>query len=435
MTKTEETSPAAVKQTTPERWQRIIIHADMDAFYAAVEQFDHPELRGKPVLVGPRSRRGVVLTASYEARPFNVGSAMPMALALERCPRAIVVPPRFERYAEVSSQVMAVFRDFSPDVEALSLDEAFLDMTGSEHLFGQPAEMGQRIRDSVRAATGLEVSVGVASSKYVAKVASGQCKPRGLLVIPAAEARSWLAALPVSRLWGAGPKTQARLAAAGYHLIGDIAAEDVDRLVARFGSQGRHFHDLAQARDPRQVEGARRERSLGSERTLAVDVLRPADIASHLKRSADRIARRLRRKGLLAGGVRVRLKTTRFKLLSRQCTLSEPTDLADTLYAAGVELLDQFAGHGPFRLVGMAAHTLTGTEQPTQLDLLEDGSQRRLETTLDALAARFGEGAVRRARDLAADTVLDAVPDLDGARRTSAKFDRRAAHTPQQEDE
>lgn len=389
----------------------------MDAFYAAVEQFDHPELRGKPVLIGPRSRRGVVLTASYEARPFRVGSAMPMALALERCPQAIVVPPRFDRYAAVSSQIMAVFRDFSPDVEALSLDEAFLDMSGSEHLFGTPREMGQEIRDAVRAATGLEVSVGVATSKYVAKVASGQCKPRGLLVVPADEAMSWLAPLPVARLWGAGPKTQARLTAAGYHRIGDIASESVEVLIARFGSQGRHFHDLAHARDPRRVEGGRRERSLGSERTLARDILDPAEIASHLQRSADRIARRLRHKGLLAGGVRVRLKTTRFKLLSRQCTLSEPTDIAGVLYAAGVELLDQFAGLGPFRLVGMAAHTLTETAEPTQLDLLDNGSRRKLETTLDALAARFGEGAVRRARDLTASTVLDTVPDPDHARR------------------
>ena len=330
----------------------------MDAFYASVEQFDDPELRGRPVLVGPRSRRGVVLTASYEARPFKVGSAMSMALALERCPQAVVVPPRFERYAEVSARIMQVFEDFSPSVEALSLDEAFIDMTGSSHLFGSPQEIGQRIRDSVRAATGLHVSVGVASSKYVAKVASGESKPRGLLVVPADRAIDWLAPLPVARLWGAGPKTQARLQAAGYRTIGDIAAEDPDRLVARFGNQGRHFHDLAHARDPRRVEGSRRARSLGSERTLTRDVIHHQDIASHLQRSADRIARRLRRKGLLAGGVRVRLKTTDFKLLTRQCSLAEPTDVAATLYAAGIELLERFGDRGPFRLVGMAAHSL-----------------------------------------------------------------------------
>ena len=409
----DATSGVDARPTTSEPWSRIIVHADMDAFYASVEQFDNPQLKGLPVLVGPRSRRGVVLTASYEARPFKVGSAMPMALALERCPQAVVVPPRFDRYAEVSTKVMRVFQDFSPSVEALSLDEAFLDMTGSSHLFGSPAEMGQRIRDSVRAATGLDVSVGVAASKYVAKVASGECKPRGLLVVPPHEAIGWLARLPVARLWGAGPKTQARLQAAGYYTIGDIAAADPALLVTRFGAQGRHFHDLAHARDPRRVEGNRRARSLGSERTLARDVIAPADIASHLKRSADRIARRLRSKGLLAGGVRVRLKTTRFKLLTRQCTLSEPTDVAETLYRAGIELLERFGDRGPFRLVGMAAHSLRTTTTPAQLDLLDDGHRRRLETTLDELASRFGEGAVRRARDLTSHTVLDTAPDLD----------------------
>jgi nucleotidyltransferase/DNA polymerase involved in DNA repair len=202
-------------------WPRIVAHADMDAFYAAVEQLDDPALRGRPVLVGPRSNRGVVLTASYEARPFGVGSAMPMAKACRLCPNALIVPPRFDRYQEVSAAIMSVFCDFSPDVEALSLDEAFLDMTGTKHLFGDPQSIGRRLKEAVRDATGgLTASVGLSAPQYVAKVASASRKPDGLTVVPPEEARAWLAPLPVSRLWGAGPKTQARL-----HLLGCTLSE------------------------------------------------------------------------------------------------------------------------------------------------------------------------------------------------------------------
>ena len=205
-------------------WPRIIAHADMDAFYAAVEQLDDPSLRGRPLLVGPRSARGVVLTASYEARPYGVGSAMPMAKARRMCPNAVIIPPRFDRYQEVSATIMKVFSDFSPEVEALSLDEAFLDMTGSEQLFGDPQSIGRRLKSAIREATGgLTASVGLSATKYVAKVASACQKPDGLTVVPPEEAKAWLAPLSVSWLWGAGPKTQARLHQLGLHTIGDVA--------------------------------------------------------------------------------------------------------------------------------------------------------------------------------------------------------------------
>jgi len=399
---------------TSQRWPRTVAHADMDAFYAAVEQLDNRDLLGKPVLVGPNSRRGVVLTASYEARPFHVGSAMPMAEALRRCPHAVVVPPRFERYTQISRKIMSVFKDFSPSVEAISLDEAFLDMTGAEHLFGPPAEMGQRLKTAVLEATGLHVSVGIAASKYVAKVASGVSKPRGLIVVAPEQTESWLAPLPVARLWGAGPKTQARLAALGYRTIGDIAAADPVTLTAALGSAGAHFHELAHGRDPRPVEGGRRSRSMGSERTLNEDVVDRADIARHLQRSADRVARRLRRKDLLAGGVRVRLKTTDFRSFSRQCTLKAPSDVADVLYRAGLGLLDRFDHPGPFRLVGLTAHDLRQRQTVNQLDLLGGDRARRLEVALDELSARFGDNVVRRARDLGRDTVMSDAPNRDG---------------------
>ena len=393
----------------------MVAHADMDAFYAAVEQLDDPRLRGKPVLVGPRSGRGVVLTASYEARPFGVGSAMPMAKALKLCPDALVVPPRFERYGELSARIMTVFRDFSPRVEPLSLDEAFMEMAGAEHIFGPPHVMGQAIKDAVKEATGgLTASVGVGATKYVAKVASGHAKPDGLTIVTADEAVAWLAPMSVARLWGAGPKTQAQLRALGLNTIGDVASADLEMLRDKLGHAGNHFYELAHARDPRRVESQRVARSMGSDRTLKEDVVSRSDICQHLRRSADRIGRRLRRKKFLAGGVRVKLKTSQFQLLTRQCTLAEPSDTASGLYQAAVTLLDKFDHPGPFRLVGLAAHSLVKEPEQGQLSLLdESGEQRELETTLDQLAERFGEGVVRRARDLGRSTVSDFTVNLD----------------------
>lgn len=396
-------------------WSRIIAHADMDAFYASVEQLDRPELRGQPLLIGPPSGRGVVLTASYEARPYKVGSAMPMVEALRKCPHAVIVPPRFERYTEVSATIMDVFADFSPSIEAISLDEAFIDLSGSEPLFGSPEQIGQKIKDAVFEATGgLTISVGVSSTKYVAKVASAYEKPDGLTIVPGEHARAWLSPLPISRLWGAGPKTQKRLNEMGYQLIGDIAKATPEVLEQQLGSLGQRFHQLANAQDPRSVEGRRANRSMGSERTLASDIGKRSEIVSHLRRSAHRIARRLRHKGWQAGGVRVRLKTADFHLLTRQCTLAEPSDVAEELLAAAEVLLDRFTHKGPFRLVGMAAHNLVVAQQPQQMSLLDDTpDRRRLEVTIDQLSERFGDGVVVRAKDLNVTTVIDATPNLD----------------------
>ena len=339
-------------------WPKIVVHADMDAFYAAVEQLDDPSLRGRPVLVGPPSHRGVVLTASYEARPYGVGSAMPMAEARRRCPHALVVPPRFERYEEISARIMHVFGDFSPAVEPLSLDEAFLDMSGAQHLFGPPEVMGRKLKDAVLQATGLQVSVGISATKYVAKVASAHGKPDGLTVVPPEHAVAWLAPLPVDWLWGVGVKTAPKLHALGFMTIGDIAACDVRELSLRLGSAGTHYYQLAHATDPRRVTRGRGARSIGSDRTLSTDVSRRADIELHLRRAAERIARRVRAKHYVAGGIRVKLKTTKFELLSRQRHLPRPDDTADVFFAVSRQLLDRFDHPGPFRLVGMAAFDL-----------------------------------------------------------------------------
>ena len=387
----------------------------MDAFYAAIEQLDDPSLRGQPLLVGPPSARGVVLTASYEARPYGVGSAMPMATARRMCPSAVIVPPRFDRYQEVSAKIMSVFANFSPDVEALSLDEAFLDMTGSEQLFGDPKSIGRRLKEAVREVTGgLMASVGLSATKYVAKVASACRKPDGLTVVPPEEAKAWLAPLPVSWLWGAGPKTQARLHLLGLHTIGDVADADVKLLSTKLGSAGLHFHTLAQAEDPRPVIGRRASKSVGSEHTLDEDVRDKADIKLHLRRSADTIGRRLRKKNYAAFGVGVKLKTADFQIVTRQHRLSEPTDVAERLYSVGVALLNHVDHPGPFRLVGLVAYDLVDINDLVQLDLFSAfARQRQLEVAIDGLAERFGTTVVYRADDLSKAPGTRLAPTLD----------------------
>jgi DNA polymerase IV len=395
-------------------WPRIVAHADMDAFYAAIEQHDDPSLRDRPVLVGPPSRRGVVLTASYEARPYGVGSAMPMARAQRMCPDAVIVPPRFDRYQEVSTTIMGVFSNFSPEVEALSLDEAFLDMTGSEQLFGEPESMGRQLKSAVREATGLTASVGLSATKYVAKVASACRKPDGLTVVPPEDAKAWLAPLPVSRLWGAGPKTQLRLHNLGLNTIGDVARADVRMLSVKLGSAGPHFHMLAQGEDPRPVIGRRSSKSVASEHTLDQDVREKADIKRHLHLSAEAIGRRLRRKNYVAFGVGIKLKTANFQIITRQHRLNEPTDTAETLHSVGVRLLDHVDHPGPFRLIGMVAYDLVGRGDLAQLELFGSPARRRqLEVAIDQLAERFGTNVVRCANDLNKSAEMRLAPTLD----------------------
>jgi len=329
------------------RWPRILAHADMDAFYASVEQLDDPSLCGRALVVGPNSYRGVVLTASYEARQYGVKSAMPMAEARRRCPDMTIVPPRFDRYQEVSSMIMSVFENFSPQVEAISLDEAFLDMSGAEKIFGPPLRMAKQIQDAVTDATnGLTASVGIASTKYVAKVASDFNKPNGLTIVEPDDAIEWLDPMPVKRL----------------HL----------------GRAGHHFQSLANAQDPRRVARKRVARSMGSDRTLRDDVSKREDIEHYLRRSADRIGRRLRD-----------LKTTDFKSLSKQAQLTEPTDSSQILFDTGCSLLEQFERQNQYRLVGLAVYDLIRADETSQLDLFsEKGKPQALERTIDQLVKR-----------------------------------------------
>jgi DNA polymerase-4 len=397
-------------------WPRTIVHADMDAFYAAVEQLDDPSLRGRPLLVGPDSPRGVVLTASYEARPYGVGSAMPMQRAKLLCPQALIVPPRFERYQQVSKAIMTLFGTFSPQVEALSLDEAFLDMTGSERLFGPPGVIGARLKAAVFEVTGgLTASVGISSTRYVAKVASGYRKPDGLTIVAPETARDWLAPQPVESLWGAGPKTAQRLRAAGFTTIGQVASAEPGLLARTFGELGRRFHEIANAVDPRQVAGTHRARSLSSERTLANDISSPRELRLHLRAAAETVAHRLRGRALVAGSVRIKLKRADFQIITRQDRLTVPTDVSAVLFAKAAELLASLDDPGPFRLVGLGAFDLAKRAADVQLSLLPSAGvrDRRLETTLDALVDKYGAGVVQRGGDLYGDRGVGPPSNLD----------------------
>jgi DNA polymerase-4 len=393
---------------------RVIFHVDMDAFYAAIEVHDRPELAGLPLIVGGPQRRGVVSTASYEARRFGVRSAMSMVEAMRRCPQAIVLPVRMERYAEVSGQVMDVFDRFSPLVEPLSLDEAFLDMTGSEGLFGPPVEAARRLKAEVRDATGLTCSVGIAVNKFLAKLASELDKPDGVTVVPAGREREFLAPLPVRRLWGVGPKTTARLEALGLPTIGAIAGADPAWLRGRLGSTGEHVWRLAHAMDDRPVEPDRDRKSFGSEETLAVDVSGRAAVEVLLLPHCERVARHLRRDGVVARGVRVKVRyQDGFELATRDHRLAATFDDSDTLFREACRLLDRVDVDRPMRLIGVAAFDVApdgdGAGQGDLFAASGPSPRSRVEHAIDGLRARIGD-KVKRA-SLAAREASESTAD------------------------
>ncbi len=385
-------------------WGRIILHADMDAFFASVEQLDNPDLKGRPVVVGGTGKRGVVSAASYEAREYSIKSAMPVMEARRLCPEAVFVSPRFARYKDVSTEIMSAFKDFSPLVEPLSLDEAFLDMTGAAGLFGGPREMAMRVKRSVRDTTGgLTISIGCADTKFVAKVASDENKPDGITVVPPDEVESFLRPLPVSRLWGAGPKTVAILREMGLERVGDVADCKPEVLESTLGALGLHLHRLARGIDPRPVEPCKERKSVGAEYTLERDIKGAAAIRPHLRRAADEVTRRLRAKGLVGAGVRVKLKTARFRLYTRQTALMEPTNSSDEIFMAGDGLLDEFNLKSPMRLVGLAVFDLSGIGGMVQQELFSPKKKfekRKLDQTMDSLREKFGENVIIRGGDL-----------------------------------
>jgi DNA polymerase-4 len=377
---------------------RAILHVDMDAFYASVEQRDRPELQGRPVIVGADpSGRGVVSAASYEARRFGVHSAMPIGRAARLCPDGVFLPVDMAKYAAISRQVMAILGDFTPLLEPVSIDEAFLDVTGTTALHGDGPTVARTIKRRITASLRLTASVGVAANKFVAKVASDLRKPDGLVVVaPGAEA-DFLAPLPVSRLWGVGRVTAEGLEAMGISTIGQLAAVPVEYLEARFGPGGRGLQDLAHGRDERPVEPFAPPRSMGAEETFGRDHRDFDRLAATLREQAERVGRELRAEGYAGRCVTLKLRFADFSTLTRRHT-GDPTQDGLAIYRRARALLDRIPLRLPVRLIGLSVSSL-GPAASGQLSLLEPDAQRRerLARAMDRVIARFGEASLRPA--------------------------------------
>ena len=377
------------------------MHVDLDAFYASVEVRDNPALAGKPVVVGGHASRGVVLAASYEARKFGVRSAMPMSWALRACPQLLVVRPRMHHYAEVSDQFFAVLHRYSPHVEGLSLDEAFLDFTGSEALLGSPMDAVRRLRAEVREATGLAASAGMAPVKFAAKIVTDLAKPDGQIEVLAEDLVSFLDPLPVGRLLGVGPKTEATLKSAGLRTIGDIRRADAERLTWHLGGDHAHLQALARGEDTREVVSDREAKSVGAEETFDHDIEDLETIETYLLGQSERVAARLRRAEVVTRGVTLKYKFDDFKLVTRQVTV-EPTNDGRALFDAVRDLLHKHPPSRPIRLCGVSAHSLGPPPPPT---LFGSSAKKRdkLNATLDSVREKFGTKAIMRARLLELD--------------------------------
>lgn len=385
---------------------RLIVHVDMDAFYASVEEADHPEYRGRPLIVGADPKggqgRGVVAASSYAARVFGVRSAMPVSRAYRLCPGGIFVKPRMERYIEVSRQVFAIFRRYTDLVEGLSLDEAFLDVTGSALLFGDAPTIARRIKEEIKRETGLVCSVGVAPSKFVAKIASDIKKPDGFVVVEAGETLAFLWPLPVTRLWGVGEKTAEALWRRGLRTIGDVAALSQSDARAMLGEHGLQLLALARGEDEREVVPDQAAKSVGAETTFDEDTADRETLERTLLALADRVAARLRREGVLATGVTLKFRDESFHTVTRALTLNEPTDVTGNLYRAGLALLERTGWHGErkVRLVGLTGHKLEKEWNP-QADLFGEAKrsekERRAEEAVDRIREKFGRAALKRA--------------------------------------
>ncbi len=378
---------------------RRILHLDMDAFFASIEQLDFPHLRGKPLLVGHDGPRGVVCTASYEARPFGCHSAQPMSVAKRLCPQAIVVPVRGGRYREVSQRMFAILDAFSPLIEPLSVDEAFIDASGSERLWPDVQAMARQIKDRIRDELHLTASVGIGPNKFLAKLASDLEKPDGLTVINAGDVQRVLSPLPIGKLWGVGPATAGRFETLGIRTIGDLRAFPLDSLRQRLGDEAQHFHNLAFGRDDRPVTPDRQAKSIGQEQTFERDVAQVEEVRRVLLGQCEQVARRLRREGFHARTVTVKIRYGDFQTITRAVTLKGPTCGTEEIWAAARGVFDAWAGRSfaPVRLIGVTASQLS--LGAGQLGLFEEARRDRntaLDATADAIVKRFGKGAIKR---------------------------------------
>ena len=381
---------------------RAVLHVDMDAFYAAVEQRDDPTIAGKPVIVGGVAGRGVVAAASYEVRKFGVHSAMPMGTALRLCPQAICVRPRMGRYAEVSRQIFAVFHEVTPLVQGLSLDEAFLDVTGSVALFGDAIAIARRIKARIREATGLTASVGVAPNKLIAKIASDLGKPDGLTVVAPDRIHETLDPLSVRRLPGLGRKTGARVEQAGIQTLGELRAAPDALLWPLFGRYTQRLRERAAGIDERVVQPEREEKSISAEDTFEQDIADPGRLKAQLSGLADRACARLRAGQLMAGCVGIKIRRADFTTFSRQRTVAPPTHDGRTIASVANDLLARWMAQNPAEKLRLLGVVLSDLSTATQLGLFETASPHagRLDAALDEARARFGSNALRRANTI-----------------------------------
>jgi DNA polymerase-4 len=381
-----------------------ILHVDMDAFYASVEVLEDPSLAGKPLVVGGSGRRGVVAAASYEARVYGVRSAMPSAQARRLCPHAVFVPGRYDRYTGYSERIHEIFESYTPLVEGIALDEAFLDVTGARRLFGNGENVAQQIRRRVRDEIGLSASVGVAATKFVAKLASEAAKPtalpagitpgRGVVVVTPGEELAFLHPMPVNALWGVGPATWTRLRRLGVTTIGELARVPVQTLEGAVGrSHGRHLHELAWGRDPRPVEADREIKSVSHEETYAFDLADRDRLHHEVVRMADAVAARLRAAGLAGRTVTLKVRYGDFRTITRSQTVPTPIDDGFAIAGLGSALLDQVEPGEGVRLLGVSISNLIHGEA-RQLSLMLDGDGERPTRALDEVRARFGENAL-----------------------------------------
>jgi DNA polymerase-4 len=374
------------------RHERAIIHVDMDAFFASVEQLDFPEYRNQPVIVGGTGGRGVVAAASYEVRKFGVFSAMPMARARRLCPQAVILPVRMSRYKEISAEVFRIFRKSTPEVEGLSLDEAFLDVSASLSLFGSIETIGANIRSSILNETGLHASVGMAHNKYLAKLASDAAKPRGFVHVPRDGVRSFLDPMPVSRVWGIGKQTLPKLQKLGILTIGQLRKTDPAVLSSVLGKRAGHFLALSRGEDAREVVSSRGDKSLSREVTFDRDISKPRELFAELQRQAESVSGRLRSHGLLARTIQIKVRDPGFRTATRSRSLAVPTASTEVVYKQARALLQTWLDTNLNTAVRLLGVGVSGLEEPDARGIEYDTSQQKaLDKTLDEINRRYGE--------------------------------------------
>ena len=379
----------------------MIIHIDMDAFYASVEQLDQPGLKGKCVIVGGTSQRGVVSAASYEARKFGVHSAMPISLAKKKCPNGIFIPPRMSRYKEVSAKVMAILTTYSPMVEVVSIDEAYLDVGGCERIHGSPESIAAEIKKAIRRELELTCSVGVAPLRFLAKIASDINKPDGIMVIPPGDVKEFIDRLPIQKVPGVGKMSRQNLNRIGIYMLGDVNRFPPEMIAHRFGKFGKRLIRLAKGIDPTPVLPDSRHKSVSTERTLAEDTLDIPGLKKLLLAQSETVGRELRKMNVWARTITLKIRHDNFRLITRRVTLSKPTQSSVVIFENAGSLLDQYRLSQKVRLIGVGASALTSAVHPVQLDMFEAKTDKgnnweKVDRAIDGIARKYGKNTVKR---------------------------------------